>query len=196
MTKLRKYTAAVFAAALAMVFLTGCTSGAVKAYEKGIEKMEEGDYKSAADYFDKVISKADNDSEETPILIDACYLKGECLALSGDSEGAEKAYDKALEEDNKERSYDVDRTSSTWLRRGLVYRDRGEYAEATKAFRQGLKVKGCKADQELRANLICSLESEGKYEEALVELTTYVAKYPEDSDMNREYNFLKSRFYN
>lgn len=183
-------TALVVAAAI----LTGCASTSERAQKAAVGYLEEEKYEKAIEELTTVITKAHLDkAEEVALMINGYYLRGDCYAILGDEEKAQADYAKALEEDLRERDVTVPMTATRYLRRGLVYLERGDYASALDAFKAGLASGDHSCDKELLRNEICCYERLNEFDMASTEAEKYANAYPEDTEMVNEYKFLISR---
>jgi len=185
---------AVLLAAAASFFLAGCQSAASKAETKAEEYIKNTEYEKAVGELTNVITKADTSkADEVLLLINAYYIRGDCYKALGDDGKAASDYDLALEEDLKDRGFDVEVTATRYLRRGLVYVSREDYQSAESCFSAGLACSDVSCRQELLRNEIVCCEKLGTWDTAKQLIAGYVTDYPDDSDMQKEYDFLKTR---
>lgn len=185
----------VLAAVLLMgALLTGCTSTAQRAQDAAVKYLEEEKYEKAIEEFTTVITKAQLDEpEEIALMINGYYLRGDCYAFLGEEELAQADYAKALEEDLRDRKVTVETTATRYLRRGLVYLQKEDYASALDAFKRGILKGDSNCEKELMRNAICCYERLGEFDAACDEAEKYAEAYPDDVEMVNEYKFLISR---
>jgi len=189
-----RLTAAVLLLAMSSLFLSGCQSAAVKAETKAEEYLNNSEYDKAAEELTNVITKADpSKADEVLLLINAYYVRGDCYKALGENDKASSDYNLALEEDLKDRDFDVEVTATRYLRRGLVYVSREDYQSAESCFSAGLACSDVSCRRELLRNEIVCCEKLGTWDTAKQLLTQYTADYPDDSDMRKEQVFLETR---
>lgn len=178
----------------ATLLLSGCGSAAAKAEEKAEAYIAAGDYSKAAEELTNVISKADTDSaDDVELLINAYYIRGDCYKKLGNTDSAATDYRTALSEDLKDRGFAVEVTAVRYLRRGLVYVSSEDWQNALESFKGGLACQEVSCGKELLRNEIVCYEKLNDYDTARTLLSEYVSKYPEDSEMLTEYDFLQTR---
>lgn len=174
MKNIKKYLMVVIACAM----MTGCMTDPYKA---GIKSLEDGDYRNAAEEFQKAIEKEDN-------LADAYRGLGIALWEGKDYEGAYSALETALEQGTQET--------------GTIYSLMGNCAMHTESYEKAVENYEIVLDRsdisdELRKetehNLIAAYEYAGNIEKAKEYLAAYIEKYPEDENAAREAEFLETR---
>ena len=191
--KLRE-AACVLVIVLLVPFFWGCTSKAEKAWESAQENIDAKEYETAIDELSTVIREADtSDAQETEHMILAYYLRGDCYKQLGEDEKSESDYEKAVEEDTKERDFTIEVTATRYLRRGLLAMKEEDYQGALDDFAAGLSCSEISCEKELRYNRIICYEKLGDMDAARGELEVYTQKYPDDTDMVKEYKFLMTR---
>ena len=178
----------------ATLLLTGCASKAAKAQTKADELLASGNYTEAVTQLNTIVSAADQTkADEVLLLINAYYTLGDCYKNLGQADKAGENYDKALEADTKDWDFTIEQTSTRCLRRGLVYVSKEDYASALSSFQAGLACQEVTYTKELTRNEIICYENLGNWENAKNALASYVAAYPEDEEMSKEYTFLQTR---
>jgi len=188
---LRIVSALLIAAAMALI-MTGCASRSEKAQEYAEEDMQKGDYNDAILQLDKVIENADMDnSNDVSLMLEAYYLKADCYTRLGDTASAAQTLSEAIIAD--EANPDAIRTATDYLRLGLAYIGTENYSSAINAFTKGLEMDEISCEKELTHNLIACYEKVGDWNSAKNLIQSYVNKYPEDTEMVQEQQFLSTR---
>ena len=83
--------------------------------------------------------------------------------------------------------------SASYNQLAICYLEQENYVDALSAIHSGLNVKKVEYEQQLLRNEIVILERSGAYEEALNSAIAYVENYPEDTEIKKEIEFLKTR---
>lgn len=148
----------------------------------------------------------------------AAYLaKGKVKEISGNNDKALSYYKKAFSAGSKEARLDMARVYSaigdkdsakkelqsyqkenkpsaeSYNAIGVLQMQEKNYTDALKSIRAGLALKGSSYKKELSKNEILALEYSGNFKEAAGKCKEFVAKYPGEKDMAKEYKFLSTR---
>lgn len=142
-----------------MLSMTGCQSKEAlkneKAYRQvGINKMEEGDYESAVEAFQKALNQSM--AKVGDLEIDICYYKAAAQYKSGDTKGALQTYQDLIDYDKKD--------GNPYYLRGCIYLNEKKVKEAQKDFIQALERN--KNDYELYISIYKNLSGAGCTKEA------------------------------
>lgn len=169
---------AVLAVVLMSLLLCGCGANP---YEEGMEQLENGKYKEAAESFEKAVEKGKNKADSYRGL-------GIALWEQEDYEGARSAFELALKEGSK-------KTGTIYNLLGTGEMKLENYAEALEYYEKGLKAEGNSKElaQEMEYNSIVACEKLEDWENARAKLSEYVEKYPEDAEASKEADFLETR---
>lgn len=143
--------------------------------------------------------------------------RGRIYVILGQEDVAEQAYKKAIDKGNNDaylflallydsqgKNDDAEENLNKFIKHGketaetdsevsAFYIKRGDYDHAIKYIEKGMKLKDTTSEQPLKKNYIILLEHEGEFDRAYEEAAKYVAAYPFDNVMKREYTFLSSR---
>ncbi len=115
--------------------------------------------------------------------------------LIGDIHYTLSDYDKAIESYLAYINSGVQGISSTcYLNLSTCYIAKKNYQEAQNYVSKGLTAVDKNSLQELQYNEILILEQQGDFNTAYEKATAYVAAYPDDEKMQREYIFLSTRY--
>ena len=168
----------VMAAVLLSLMICGCGADP---YEKGMEQLENGKYKEAAECFEQAVEKKKNTADSYRGL-------GIALWEQEDYEGAKAALGHAIEAGSKE-------TGTIYNLIAVGEMKSENYEEALKYYEKGLKAKGNSKElvQEMDYNSIVAYEKLEDWENARAKLDEYVQKYPEDAEASKEADFWKTR---
>ena len=79
------------------------------------------------------------------------------------------------------------------LKLGTCYINVGRYEDARKITEEGLKLAGANEKQDLLRNEIIAYEYLGDFVSAYTKMESYLVAYPEDSEAQRDLEFLKTR---
>lgn len=126
-------------------------------------------------------------------------LSYEKLSFYEEAAADYEAYFAALpeEEAKKEETLSEDESSIrifAYNELGLCYMKLEKYEEALAAIEAGLSLSPQEEKkQSLIRNKVVVLEYLSRFEEALTQCKEYLEEYPDDEEMNREYEFLKTR---
>lgn len=175
---MKKFQTVLAAVALSVV-LSGCGSNT---YQAGMEQLENGQYKEAAESFEKAVKKEKNTADS---------YRGMGIALweQEDYKGAKEAFENALSEGTKE-------TDTIYNFLGTCEMKLGNYAEAVTYYDKGIALsdEGSKQPlQEMEYNVIVCYEKLKDWDNAREKLADYVSKYPEDERAVKEDEFLSTR---
>ena len=162
-------------------------------YNRAVKYMQKGNYQKAENNLKFVVSHANNSKKNTLLLIDSYYLLGECYDKLNEDKKADEAYQHAIEEDTKERSFGRIITGTDYLRRGLAYIRLKEYNLAVDAFELGLEIANISCEQELLYNQVAAYEYLNDWANAKLKMEEYIEKYPDDENALNEWKFLKTR---
>lgn len=159
-------------------FLTGCI---VNPYEDGVEALKEGQYKEAAEEFEKAVEKEQSKADSYRGL-------GIALWETKDYAGAKEAFENALKEGSERNG-----TICHFL--GTCELKEENYKEAIAYFEEGVKDEKVSDEvrQEMRFNCIAAYEKLGEMETARSLLEEYVKDYPEDEAAVKDAQFWETR---
>lgn len=162
---------------ITLLLLTGC-AGSMK---NGVELLEAGKYDAAVKVFQKDIKKKRN-LDEAYRGLGIAYFELE------DYEAAVEAFELALEHETKETA-----VFCSFL--GASYLETEDYDKALDVYERGLACKDLteELEQEIQFNLIAVYERMGNWDAAKKQMDKYVKKYPNDSRVEKEAEFLETR---
>lgn len=160
-----------------VLLLTGC-AGNIK---DGVALLEEGKYEQAVEAFEKDVEKKRN-LDEAYRGLGIAYFELE------DYEAAVEAFELARKHDTKE-------TAVLCAFLGASYLETEEYDKALDAYERGLAREDLteELEQEIQFNLIAVYENMANWDAAKKQMHKYVEKYPEDSRVEKEAEFLETR---
>ena len=160
-----------------LLFLTGCAGN----LKDGVSYLEDGKYEEAIATFQKDIKKKKN--------LDEAY-RGQGIAYFelGNYGNAVSSFKLALENDAKDTA-----TIHSFL--GACYMELGEYGLALDSYEHALTKQDLTKEmkQEIQFNLIVVYEKMCNWDAAKKQMETYVELYPDDSRVEKEAEFLKTR---
>ncbi len=147
----------------------------------GVTLLESGKYEKAVEAFEKEIQKKRN-------LDEAYRGLGIAYFELGDYEAATEAFELAIEHETEE-------TAIFCSFLGASYLEVEEYDKALDAYEKGLKAKGLteELEQEIQFNLIAVYEKMANWDAAKKQMDKYVKKYPDDTRVEKEAEFLETR---
>lgn len=120
---------------------------------------------------------------------DSASLKlGELYYANGNTEDAKKAFEAYMEKHPK------DAEALTHL--ADIAAEAGDSEDAAAYYAKAIEVADESEQQGLRKNLVAIYENAGDFASALKEAESYVADYPKDTAMQKEYEFLQTRVEN
>lgn len=121
-------------------------------------------------------------------LKDADYFLGDAYFKSGDYDKAIESFQSLLKEKNTDQDMGL-----VYNQYGNCYMQKKNYEKALALFQKGVKVKGTEWSKPLKYNEVVALEKSLRFDEALKACESYLEAYPDDKDMLKEKDFLKSR---
>jgi len=160
-----------------LLCLTGC-AGNIK---DGVALLEEGKYEAAVESFEKDVKKERN-LDEAYRGLGIAYFELE------DYEAAVEAFELAVKNETEE-------TAIFCSFLGASYLETEDYDKALDIYERGLACKDLtdELEQEIQFNLIAVYENMGNWEAAKKQMNKYVEKYPDDSRVEKEAEFLETR---
>lgn len=160
-----------------VLLLTGC-AGNIK---DGVALLEEGKHEQAVVAFQREVEKGRN-LDEAYRGLGIAYFELE------NYEAAVEAFELALKHDTKE-------TAVLCAFLGASYLETAEYDKALDAYEHGLAREDLteELEQEIQFNLIAVYENMGNWDAAKKQMKKYMEKYPEDSRVEKEAEFLETR---
>lgn len=160
-----------------LFLLTGC-AGNIKT---GVAFLEEGKYEEAVTAFEKEIKKERN--------LDEAY-RGLGIAYFEMEE-----YDAAVEAFENALKHEAEETAILCSFLGASYLETEEYDKALDAYERGLACEDLteELEQEIQFNLIAVYENKSNWDAAKKQMDKYVEKYPDDSRVEKESEFLETR---
>lgn len=163
--------------ALCVLVLSGCGN----AMKEGTEQLEKKDYSGAVESFSEVIKEGKNVGE-------AYHGQGIAYWELQEYEKCREVMEKALENG-------VTGTPNIYQTLGDACMALGEYEEALSSYWKGMGCDGL-TEEQLQAmlyNEVMAYEGLKDWDGAKVKMAAYVAKYPEDTDAQKEAEFLETR---
>lgn len=107
---------------------------------------------------------------------------------------AEEEYSEAISNYEKYIAAEPDmKSASVFNQLGMCYMKTADYENALKAFEKGIALNDSLVMQTLKSNEIAAYENLKDFVQANEKVKAYVAAYPEDLQMKREADFIKSR---
>lgn len=172
---MKKRVIAVFLACmLAVPVLGGCSRTdreAQESYRKqGIQKMQEGDYASAEEAFQKALDEAKGKTGD--IEKDISYYKALAQFKNGDASEAIKTYDAMIQEDEK--------NADLYFLRGSAYLAQNEKSDGLKDYEKAISLD--KENYQLYAQIYENLASYGYEAEGKEWLQEALKQDPKDAD--------------
>lgn len=160
-----------------LLLLTGC-AGNIK---DGVALLEAGKYEEAVEAFEKDVKKERN-LDEAYRGLGIAYFELE------DYEAAAEAFELA-------QKHEAEETAVFCSFLGASYLEKEEYDKALDAYERGLACEDLteKLEQEMQFNLIAVYEHMGNWDAAKKQMDKYVEKYPDDSRVEKEAEFLETR---
>ncbi len=160
-----------------LLLLTGCAGN----LKDGVAWLKEGNYEQAADAFEKDIKKGCN-LDEVYRGLGIAYFELE------DYQAAVEAFELALQHDTEETSVFCSFLAASYL-------EIGEYDKSLDAYERGLSCDDLteELEQEIQFNLIAVYEKIANWDAAKKQMDEYVKRYPEDSRVEKEAEFLETR---
>lgn len=147
-------------------------------YDKGRLAYYNGEYQKACNYLEHVRQQGEADEKLIMLL-------GECYQLQGFYEYAAVVYDAYVSEVPDPEIYN---------QMGLCYVEQGNYAAALSAFQRGIEVKENNTClQTLKLNEIACYEYMYEFDTAAQRMQEYLAVYPSNAELEKEYAFLTTR---
>lgn len=159
------------------IMLAGCANPS----EKGVEYLENGQYKEAEEEFEKAVDKERN-------LGDAYRGLGMARWEQEDYKGAKEAFKEALDNGGK-------KTGTIYNLLGSCEMKLENPQGALSYYRLALTADDGSEEltQEVKFNIIAAYEQSGDWESAKAELADYMEDYPDDERALKEAEFLKTR---
>lgn len=159
-------------------YLTNALNGAdrMSAYDKGRIYYYLGEYQNA--YLS--LEEAKNTGKAEAYL----YL-GKAYEATGDYNYASTVYNSYIAKDAS--------NARIYNQLGLCEMKKGDYQAALAAFQSGMQIEGNEIMQTLQFNEIVAYEYLHDYQQAEVLMDHYLKSYPDDTQAQREYEFLLTR---
>lgn len=157
---------------------------------------------SGEDYYNRGMIYVElQDYDNATNMLVKSYEKGYKAALLGLGEVAyaREDYDTALTNDEKYfdevdiSSVDASLAAKAYNQYAVVLLAKNEYEKAAQACESGLAYNDRTADADLSFNLIVAYEHLERWEDAYNTAKSYISKYPDDTNGQKEYQFLESR---
>lgn len=167
-----------------VVFLTICViflSGCANAMKEGTEQLASKEYSEAVKSFGEAIQDGKNVGE-------AYHGQGIAYWELQEYEKCKAALEKALENG-------VKGTPNIYQTLGDACMELGEYEEALSFYWKGMGCDGL-TEEQLQAmlyNEVMAYEGLKDWDGAKVKIAAYVEKYPDDTDAQKEAEFLETR---
>lgn len=177
---------------LFLIALLLCGCGEEK---KADSYLEEGKYTEAISLYEELISE--KDSDEAREKNERLYSRmGVAYCGLEDYSSAVDCFEKAtgFSEDGRLSEEEIPSQIFAYNELGLSYVKNSEYEKALEVILTALSLEPKEEQRKtLVKNKIAVLESLSRFEEAFLECESYVKSYPEDEEMLKEYEFLKTR---
>lgn len=145
-------------------------------YEKGRICYYMEDYNGAISALESLSESGDNSA--------TLYL-GKAYEALGDMNYAASLYEKYIQADET--------NGEVYNQLGLCKLNMGEYETALECFQKGIATGSGEVMQELLFNEASAYEYTSDFSTAKTKFSEYLAKYPNDENAKREYEFLKTR---
>ena len=165
--------------------LTACSKNLIK---EGTEQLEQGDYEKAVAAFEQAAEDAQKEGERAP---EAYRGIGMACYAQEDYEGTRQNLQKALDEGGLETPiiYNLIGVSSMKLE---------DYDSALAAFSKGIELQETEADyseviREMKFNRVVCFEKKLDWENAKAAMAEYASQYPDDTEAQKEAEFLSTR---
>lgn len=160
------------------LYLVGCAGNPS---EKGVEYLENGQYNEAIEQFEKAVEAEVN-------VGDAYRGIGIAKWEQADYEGARDAFENAL-------NNGAQKTGTLYNFLGSCELRLQNPVMAQNYFRIGIELEDSSVElvQEMRYNMIVAYEQSEDWESAKTALREYVADYADDTDAQKELEFLETR---
>jgi tetratricopeptide (TPR) repeat protein len=172
--------------------LTGCSSGTKSA----TEALEEGDYAAAASQFEEAAQKAEK-KEDYETATDAYRGLGMAYYEQEEYENARTNLQKALDLGGTQ-------TPVIYNMLGVCGMRLEDYGSARTAFETGIALASSAVSEseetdytetlkEMKFNRVICCEKSGDWAAAKEAAQEYMTEYPDDTDMQHEWEFLQTR---
>ena len=161
-----------------MLFLLSGCAGNIK---DGVSLLEDGKYEKAVEAFKKDIDKKRN--------LDEAY-RGLGIAYFELEE-----YESSVESLELARKHEAEETAVFCSILGAGYLETEEYEKALDAYERALACEDLteELEREIQFNLIAVYESMANWDAAKKQMDKYVEKYPDDTRVEKEAEFLETR---
>ena len=147
-------------------------------YDKARLCYFKGDYKRGANFLETERSGKKANA-------DLIKLLGECYMMDGNNDYAAAVYSGYVE---------TNKDPEIFNQLGLCYSSQGDYEMALAAFQKGLEItENNNCMQALKLNEIACYENMYDFTNAKLKLEEYLAEYPGDERLEKEYEFLTTR---
>lgn len=158
--------------------MAGCGN---RSYKQGMEELEKGNNKEAAELLEKYVEK-NKESADAYRGLGMAYWEQE-------------NYEKALDAFVNAVDAGCEKTGTIYHLMGNCALKLGNAEEALKYYEEGLKLEGNskKAIQEMKFNSIAACEQMKDWEGAKEKLASYMEEYPDDQEAAKEAEFLETR---
>lgn len=152
--------------------------GDISSYDMGRLCYFQGEYAQACAYLEKARENNRNSAKLISLL-------GECYKLDGRYDFAAVVYSSYVEEYKNPEIYN---------KLGLCYVEQGDYQSAINSFQKGIEIESNNTCmQALKLNEIACYEYLHDYAMAKEKLDEYMASYPSNPTLEKEYKFLTTR---
>lgn len=177
---------------LFLIALLLCGCGEEK---KADSYLKEGNYAEAISLYEEIVSEKDSDSAREKN--ERLYSRmGVAYCGLEDYVSAVDCFEKAASFSKESRlpKEELPAQIFAYNELGLSYLKASEYEKALEAILTGLSLEPEEEQKKtLVKNKIVVLEYLSRFEEAFTECESYMEAYPEDEEMLKEYEFLKTR---
>lgn len=165
---------------------------------QGYELMEEGDYAGANEEFEAALVQAEKTSEKNPDQESEKYVTAEAYRGLGMSAYELQDYQHCVEYLQMALEAGEEPTAIMYHLMGISSMKLEDYESALVYLEQGIELQENleslnETYKEMRYNKVVCYEGLMDWESAKAEAEAYIALYPDDTEMQKEYTFLKTR---
>ncbi|KSV58484.1 tetratricopeptide repeat protein [Acetivibrio ethanolgignens] len=177
---------------LFLIVLLLCSCGEEK---RADSYLKEGNYAEAISLYEELVSEKDSDRAREKN--ERLYSRmGVAYCGMEDYEAAIDCFEKAagFSEEGRLSKEELPTQIFAYNEQGLSYLKASEYEKALEVILKGISLEPEEEQKKtLVKNKIIVLEHLSRFEEAFAECEGYIGNYPEDEEMLKEYEFLKTR---
>lgn len=165
---------------------------------QGYELLEAGEYAAANEEFESALAQAEETSAKKADEKSEKYIATQAYQGLGMSSYELEEYQKCVEYLKLAIEEGESQTAMVYDLLGISSMKLDDYESAVNYFEQGLTLEtdvenSEKMYKEMRYNKVVCYEQLADWEAARTEAEAFLALYPEDEEMQKEYTFLKTR---